>query len=83
MKYVLDDHEGKVGKLFKATRTPHMFIVDKQGEIVYQGAIDDDPYGDKKEKVNYAAKALAEVAAGKKVTTAKTVPYGCTVKYAK
>ena len=83
MKYVLDDHEGKAGKKFGATRTPEMFVIDKQGQIVYHGAIDDDSYGDKEEKINYVAKALAELTAGKKVTTAKTAPYGCTVKYAK
>lgn len=82
-KYLLDDKTGQVGKLFGATRTPEMFVIDKEGEIVYRGAIDDDPYGDKKEKVNYVAKALAELTEGKKISTANTEPYGCTVKYAK
>ena len=83
MKYVLDDHEGKVGRQFKATRTPHMFVIDKQGKIVYRGAIDDDPYDDKKEKINYVAKALGELTAGKEVSTAETAAYGCTIKWGK
>jgi peroxiredoxin len=83
---VLVDSDGKVGKLYKAKTTPHIFIIDKEGKIAYQGAIDNAPLGKKpegKELVNYVDKALAELLDGKKVEIAKTKPYGCSVKYAK
>jgi peroxiredoxin len=80
---ILDDHLGEVGKLYGAKTTPHMYIIDKSGKLVYQGAIDDDPRGAKKESaVNYVEKALDEVLAGKPVSVSQTKPYGCTVKYA-
>jgi peroxiredoxin len=78
---VLDDSKGEVGKAYSAKTTPHMFVINK-GQIVYQGAIDDDPQGSKGDQaVNYVAKALDETLAGQTVTTAKTKPYGCSVKY--
>lgn len=81
---ILDDHEGTVGRLYGAKTTPHMFIIDKSGRLVYQGAIDDDPRGNKGEnKVNYVAKALDELLAGKPISMSETKPYGCSVKYAK
>lgn len=79
---VLDDRGGAVGKLYGATRTPEMLVIDKAGRIVYHGAIDDDPKGDKAETVNYVKQALDETLAGKPVSTPHTAPYGCTVKYA-
>lgn len=83
---ILDDRTGKVGRLYKAQRTPHMFVIDPNGLLVYQGAIDNAPLGkvapDAKEKVNYVDKALAELTTGKAITIQKTKPYGCTVKYA-
>ncbi|MCS6803576.1 MAG: thioredoxin family protein [Acidobacteriota bacterium] len=81
---ILDDHEGTVGRLYGAKTTPHMFIIDKSGKVVYQGAIDDDPRGNKGEnKVNYVAKALDELLAGKPISMPQTKPYGCSVKFAK
>jgi len=80
---ILMDPSGSVGHLYGAATTPHMFIVDEAGMIVYVGAIDDDPRGTEAEPTNYVAKALDEVLAGKPVTTAETKPYGCSVKYAK
>ncbi|MHC4524101.1 MAG: redoxin domain-containing protein [Planctomycetota bacterium] len=83
---VLIDTDGKVGKLFKAKTTPHVFVIDKQGKIAYQGAIDNAPMGkapEGKEKVNYVDQALSELLAGKEVSTPKTKPYGCSVKYPK
>ena len=77
---VLVDRDGKVGRAFKAKTTPHMFIIDKTGNIAYDGDIDNGEKGDK--VVNYVSKALDELLAGKPVTTAKTNPHGCTVKYA-
>jgi len=80
---ILDDRSGKVGRAYSAKTTPHMFIIDTKGNIVYDGAIDDSPLGRKKEGViNYVDKALAELTAGKEVSTPNTKPYGCSVKYA-
>jgi hypothetical protein len=83
---ILDDSSGKVGRAYKATNTPHMFIINTDGNIVYNGAIDNAPLGkvpkDKK-YVNYVDKALEELTSGKTISIAKTKPYGCTVKYKK
>ena len=78
---VLDDHRSAVARAYGAKSTPHMFIIDKDGWIVYQGAIDDDPKGNKDDRVNYVDKALQEVVDGRVVSTPVTTPYGCTVKY--
>jgi len=79
---ILVDQSGEVGHLYGAMTTPHMYIVDGDGTLVYNGAIDDDPRGNKGETAtNYVAVALDEVLAGNAVTTAKTKPYGCSVKY--
>ncbi|CUS77679.1 Peroxiredoxin [Candidatus Kryptonium thompsonii] len=77
----LMDPDGKVGKMFDAKTTPHMFIINKDGKLVYAGAIDDDPRGEKKEKVNYVKNALDEILSGKPVSVSITKPYGCSVKY--
>jgi len=80
---ILLDESGSVGRLYGAKTTPHMYIVDTKGMLVYAGAIDNDPKGDKpaSEKVNYVAQALDEVLAGKPVSQAETKAYGCSVKY--
>ena len=81
---VLDDHKGTVGTAYGAKTTPHMFVIDGSGTVVYAGAIDDDATGDKgKQARNYVAEALDEVTAGQPVKLAETKPYGCSVKYAK
>jgi peroxiredoxin len=81
---ILDDASGTVGHEYGATNTPEIFIIDKDGKIAYEGAIDNDPRGDKSsDKVNYAAKALDEILAGKTVSEPETKAYGCTVHYAK
>ncbi len=81
---LLPDSDGKVGKLYGARTTPHMFVIDPTGKVIYKGAIDDkrtaDP-DDVKEAVNYVAAALDEAMSGKPVTTPATQPYGCSVKY--
>ncbi len=77
----LTDLEGTVGRMFDAKTTPHMFVIDKDGKLVYAGAIDDDPRGSKTEKVNYVQVALDELTSGKPVSTATTKPYGCSMKY--
>jgi peroxiredoxin len=82
---VLDDRAGKVGRAYGALRTPHIFIIDAEGSIVYEGGIDNAPMGKApagKEIIAYVDNALAELTAGKAVSAAKTEPYGCTVKYA-
>lgn len=81
--YVLD-HDGAIGKAYGAKTTPHMYIIDKDGKLVYQGAIDSDSSADSAaiaKATNYVTTALAEIKAGKPVTTATTKPYGCGVKY--
>jgi peroxiredoxin len=82
---VLLDHDGKVGRAYGAKTTPHMFVIDPRGTLVYAGGIDDKPSTDQADVAtakNFVAAALAEVTAGKPVTTATSQPYGCSVKYA-
>lgn len=81
---ILIDADGKVGKAYGAKTTPHMYVIDAEGQLVYQGAIDDkrstspdDIPGAK----NYVAAALDALLAGEGVEVASTVPYGCSVKY--
>jgi peroxiredoxin len=83
---ILIDSDGKVGRLYKAKTTPHLFVIDKAGKIVYDGAIDNAPLGNVPEgqkPLNYVEQALTELIAGKPVSTPKTKLYGCSVKYAK
>lgn len=81
---VLVDSSGVVGRLYKATNTPQLFVIDKSGKLVYEGAIDNAPQGKVPDSgyVNYVDKALAELIAGLPISTPQTKPYGCTVKYA-
>lgn len=81
---LLLDPNGKVGRLYGARTTPHMFVIDKAGRLVYMGGIDDRPYTDPeslKGAKNYVALALADVKAGRRVAEPVTRPYGCSVKY--
>lgn len=81
---VLLDPEGTVGKLYGAKTTPHMFIIDSDGVLVYNGGIDDirstNPADIDKAK-NYVQMALDELLSGKEVTVKTSQPYGCSVKY--
>lgn len=82
---VLLDPSGDVGRLYSAKTTPHMFVIDPKGTVVYNGAIDDKPTADANDlngATNYVTAALSEVTSGKPVTTPATKPYGCSVKYA-
>lgn len=83
-KAVLLDPEGTVGKLYGAKTTPHMFIIDSAGNMVYNGGIDDirstNPDDIAKAK-NYVRMALDELLAGKEVSVQTSQPYGCSVKY--
>lgn len=81
---VLMDMGGTVGRLYGAKTTPHMFIIDPNGTLIYNGAIDDHATSDKSDiakSKNYVSAALTEAMAGKPVTEAVTRPYGCSVKY--
>jgi peroxiredoxin len=82
---VVLDSDGKVGKLYGAQTTPHIFIIDAHGTLVYKGGIDSIATT-KKEDIakaeNYVSASLAALAAGKKIEKPVTKPYGCSVKYA-
>jgi len=85
---VLLDESGRVGRAYAAKHTPHMYVIDKQGVLVYRGAIDNSPDGEGESPtggklVNYVSAALADIEAGKPVATAETEAYGCSVKYQK
>ena len=83
-KAVLVDSESAVARLYDAKTTPHMFVIDPAGRIVYAGAIDDRPStraADPPAAKNYVRTALTEATSGKPVTTADTTPYGCSIKY--
>jgi hypothetical protein len=80
----LPDPDGKTGVLYGAKTTPHMYIINPAGLLVYAGAIDDKRSArvdDVKTARNYVVAALDESRAGKPVSTATTTPYGCSVKY--
>ena len=83
-KAALIDGTSATGRAYGAKTTPHMFVVDPSGKIIYSGAIDDrrssNP-ADAKSANNYVRAALTEALAGKPVTIAATTPYGCSVKY--
>jgi hypothetical protein len=81
---VLIDESGAVGKTYGAKTTPHMYIVNPDGVLIYKGAIDDKPTTNKDSIAgarNHVLAALDESMAGKPVSTASTTPYGCSVKY--
>jgi len=82
---VLLDPTGALGHLYDAKTTPHMFIINPQGTLIYNGAIDDRPTTDVADvngAKNYVSAALGEATAGKPVGTPTSRPYGCSVKYA-
>ena len=81
---MLLDSEGRVGRLYGAKTTPHLFIVNPAGILIYAGAIDDTPSADPADTAtakNYVQQALDEALAGKPVSVQETKPYGCSVKY--
>lgn len=77
---VLLDESGTVGKAFGAKTTPHMFVIDAKGALVYAGAIDDGSPS-APGKTNYVKQAVGELLKGETVSTSSTKPYGCSVKY--
>jgi alkyl hydroperoxide reductase subunit AhpC len=80
----LDDHAGEIGKKYGMQTTPHLFVINQQGVVAYQGAIDDRPEssGNPRTARNYVKAAIEALLAGKAVPVAESKPYGCTVKYA-
>ncbi len=83
--YTLLDASGELGKMFAAKTTPHMFVINAQGVLAYQGAIDSKPSpnaDDIADATNYVTAALAALAEGKTPAVTQTKPYGCGVKYA-
>lgn len=81
---VLLDPNGQLGHLYDAKTTPHMFVIDRKGVLIYDGAIDDRATTDVSDIAgakNYVVQALQEAMAGKPVTVTTSRPYGCSVKY--
>ncbi len=81
---ILLDPEGDVGKMYGAITTPHMYIINKEGVLIYKGGIDDQPrasYEKTKDANNYVRAALDEALSGKAVSVETSRPYGCSVKY--
>jgi hypothetical protein len=84
---ILSDQMGVAGRAYGATNTPQMFVIDKDGTLVYRGATDNSPDGDGGAPatgplVNYVEEALAALEAGRPVTVKETRAYGCKVRYA-
>ncbi len=82
---ILLDNDGTVGKLYDARRTPHMFVIDAEGVLRYQGAIDNNRNGDRSgdDLTNYVVNAIRQVVASETVEPDHVPPYGCSVKFAK
>ncbi|MES3028848.1 MAG: redoxin domain-containing protein [Pseudomonadota bacterium] len=81
---LLLDPAGQVGRTYQAKVTPHMYVVNAAGTLVYMGGIDDKPSADPaslKGAKNYVAAALADLSAGRPVANTVSRPYGCTIKY--
>jgi peroxiredoxin len=83
---ILRDETGAVGRAYGATNTPHLFVIDRAGTLVYAGAIDNSPDAEGESPqggplVNYVDAALADLAANRPVRTPTTKAYGCSVKY--
>ena len=80
----LDDGSGAIGKAYGLRTTPHMVVIDKDGTVAYNGAIDDNPSTDENPRKarNYVREAIDKLTAGQKLSVTTTKPYGCPVKYA-
>jgi hypothetical protein len=82
---VLLDPDGRLGHLYHAKTSPHMFVINPAGTLIYDGAVDDQPTPDPASvagATNYVSQALAQAMAGKSVSLPSSPPYGCSVKYA-
>ena len=85
--HVLFDPTGEVGRIYDAKTTPHMYIIDEEGLMKYQGAIDDAGgrgfmSRDLLKAKNYVKESLKEMETGEAISSPVTKPYGCSVKYA-
>lgn len=80
----IDDGSGAIGHLYDMKTTPHCFVINKDGALVYDGAMDDkaDPSHDPRKARNYVREAVGDLLAGKPIEVSQTKPYGCSVKYA-
>lgn len=84
---LLLDETGEVGKLYEAKTTPHLFVIDPEGKLVYRGGVDNSPDGEGESPkggklINYVDEAVGAVRAGSPIPNPDTEPYGCSVKYA-
>jgi peroxiredoxin len=81
---MLMDYNGKVGRAYGARTTPHMFVIDAEGVLVYQGAISDDQRNKEGEKAEtHVMRAINQLNAGEEVSPSYVQPWGCSVKYAR
>lgn len=78
---ILMDPDGTVGRLYDAKTTPHLYLIDSAGLLVYNGAIDSDPSGNEPEPTRHFRNALDDLLAGRPIALGATKPYGCSVKY--
>jgi peroxiredoxin len=81
---ILDDLEAKTARAYQARTTPHVFVIDPKGVLIYRGAFDDRPEGDRASspgRRNFVDEALTSAMAGRSVETPVTTPYGCAVHY--
>jgi len=83
-EYIVLDPEGEIGKMYGAKTTPHIFIIDPEGKLIYMGAADSIKSTDEEDipkATNYIDVSLTEAMAGEAVSEPETKPYGCSVKY--
>ena len=80
----IDDSSGAIGHLYGMLTTPHMFVINKDGTLVYDGAIDNqpDPVPRPQDRAQLCQEAVNDLLAGKPIEVSQTKPYGCSVKYA-
>ena len=78
---MLIDADSKVGRAYHAKTTPHVYVIDKEGNLAYQGAIDNQEDSAKTKDINYIDATVDALLAGKPVDVKTTKPYGCGVKY--
>lgn len=80
---ILQDPSGEVGRKYKAKTTPHMYVVSPEGNLIYNGGIDNDSWGMKKASnlINYVDTVLKALLLGETPAYAETKPYGCSIKY--
>ena len=79
---ILSDYDGKVGRAYKARTTPHMFVIDAEGTLVYQGALSDDKRRKKGDKAEtHILRVVTQLEASEEISPSYVQPWGCSVKY--